>query len=299
MKPRDIADLLLLAALWGGSFLFMRIAAPAFGPVALIELRVAIGALCLLPMLAWRNGLGQLRPHAFPILVVGAINSALPFSLLAYAILSVTAGFAAILNSTVPLFAALVAYLWLNERLSRARIAGLAIGFAGVIVLVWGKVSFKAGGTGLAVIAALVAALLYGIASIYTQRRLRGVAPLAIATGSQIGAALLLLPFAWWLWPQRNPGSAVWLAALALGVVSTGFAYILYFRLIANVGPAKAVTVAFLIPMFGMLWGAMFLAEPVTLNMIGGCGVILLGTGLTTGLLQAGRARRERSREVA
>ncbi len=273
---------------WSPGILFMRIAAPVFGPVALIELRVAIAALFLLPMLAWRGGLAQLRPHAWPIFFVGAINSALPFCLLAYATLSVTAGFAAIINSTVPLFAALVAYLWLDERLAAPRVAGLAIGFAGVVVLVWGKVSFHAGGSGLAVIAALCAALLYGIASNYTQRRLASVSPLATATGSQIGAALLLSPFAWWLWPDRNPGAGPWLTVVVLAIASTALAYFLYFRLIANVGPTKAVTVAFLIPIFGMLWGAIFLAEPITANMLGGCAVILLGTALTTGLLRVG-----------
>lgn len=268
----------------------MRVAVPEFGPVALIELRVAIAALFLLPILAWRGGLAQLRPNAWPIFIVGAINSALPFSLLAYATISVTAGFAAIINSTVPLFAALVAYLWLDLRLSPPRIAGLAIGFAGVVVLVWGKASFQADATGLAIVAALGAALLYGIASNYAQQRLNHLSPLATAAGSQFGAALLLLPFAWWLWPPRNPGASAWLAVVVLASACTALAYILYFRLIASVGPTKAVTVAFLIPVFGMLWGAMFLAEPVTANMLSGCAVILLGTALTTGLLRVGRS---------
>lgn len=289
MKPRDGLEFLLLAALWGGSYLFMRVAAPEFGPVALIALRVAIAAACLLPVLWLRGGFGELKAHAGPIAVVGLISSALPFVLIAYALLSVTAGFAAILNATSPLFGAVVAHVWLRDRLSPSQALGLLIGFAGVVVLVWGKASFQPGGSGWAILAALGATLLYGIATSFAKKRLAGVNPLAIATGSQLGAALALLPFAIGYWPPSPLPLKAWLSALALGVACTGVAYVLYFRLLANLGPTRAISVTFLIPVFGMLWGGLFIHEAITINMLVGGGVILVGTALTIGLLKVGR----------
>ncbi|HVN77320.1 MAG TPA: DMT family transporter [Thermoanaerobaculaceae bacterium] len=291
MKPRDAVELLVLAALWGGSFLFMRIAAPSFGPVPLIELRVGIAALALLPVAALRGGLGAIRRHAAAIAVVGTINSALPFSLLAFSTLSVTAGFASVLNATAPLFGAVVAFVWLRDRLSAVRVAGLAVGFGGVVVLVWGHASFKPGGSGMAVAAALVATLLHGIAANYAKKRLTAVDPLAIAAGSQVAAALVLAPVAAWEWPRANPPAGAWLAVVALALGCTAAAYILYFRLIAHVGPARAIAVTFLIPVFGIVWGVVFLGEAVTSQTLAGCAVILGGTALATGIVRP-RVRR-------
>ncbi|BAL25252.1 DMT family transporter [Azoarcus sp. KH32C] len=286
MKTRDFSEMLILAALWGGSFLFMRIAAPLFGPVPLIELRVGLAAAVLLPVLAWRGHTRLLKERAGALLFVGLTNSALPFVLYAWASLSVTAGFASIVNATSPLFAALVAWLWLKDRLSPTSMVGLLLGLLGVVLLVWGKASFRAGGSGWAVLACLAATLNYGIAANFTKRYLTGVDPMAIATGSQLYAALLLAPFAVWLWPAGHPGREAWLAVILLAVGCTGIAYVLYFRLIANIGPARAIAVTFLIPVFGMLWGALLLDEVVTSNMIAGCAVILGGTGLATGFLK-------------
>ncbi len=290
MRPRDVAELVFLAALWGGSFLFMRVAAPQFGPVPLIELRVGVAALALLPAALLRGGLGAMRRNAGPLVVVGAINSALPFSLFAYATLSVTAGFASVLNATAPLFGALVAWAWLHDRLTAWRAAGLAIGFGGVVVLVWGRVSLKPGGSGLAIAAALAATFLYGVAANYAKKRLAGVDPLAVAAGSQATAALVLAPVAAWAWPRALPRAGAWLAVVALALLCTAVAYILYFRLIAHVGPAKAIAVTFLIPVFGIVWGAVFLGEAVTGRMLAGCAVILTGTALATGAVRPRRA---------
>ncbi|AYH44827.1 DMT family transporter [Azoarcus sp. DN11] len=289
MRPRDVSELVILAALWGGSFLFMRVAAPQFGPAALIELRVGLAALLLLPVLAWRGNLAPLWRKAGPLLVVGVTNSALPFVLYAWAALSVTAGFASVLNATSPLFAALVARVWLKDRLSAAATAGLLLGLLGVVILVWGKASFRAGGSGWAVAACLAATLNYGVAANFTKRFLSGVDPMAIATGSQFYAALVLAPFAVWLWPEAMPGREAWTSVLLLAFACTGVAYVMYFRLIAHVGPARAIAVTFLIPVFGMLWGAILLDEVVTINMLAGCGVILAGTGLATGVIRAPR----------
>ncbi len=287
---RDLVDLLLLAAIWGASFLFMRIAAPAFGPLPLIELRVGIAALVLLPLLALRGGLGALRDRAGALCFVGLTNSALPFALYAWALLALPAAFAAVANASSPLWAALVAFLWLRDRLSPAAVFGLVLGFLGVVVLCWGKASFDAAGAGWPVLACIGATLSYGIAANFTKHRLCGVPPLAVAAASQMYAALMLLPFAVAVWPARLPATGVWLAVLALAVLCTGFAYFLYFRLIERIGPARAISVTFLVPLFGMLWGAWFGDETITVQMLGGCAVILLGTGLANGLIAPRRA---------
>lgn len=294
MRPRDLAELVALAALWGGSFLFMRMGAGEFGPFALVALRVAGAALLLLPFVAWRGQSAELRRHWRPILVVGLLNSALPFLAFAYAALSITAGLSAIFNATAPLFGALVAWFWLGERLALPRWLGIAIGFGGVALLAWSSTgnpaAFKPGGSGWAVVACIAATLCYGIAANYTKRRLSGVAPMAIAAGSQLGAALVLaLPALWW-WPAVTPSAGAWVAVAALAFACTGVAYLLYFRLIANTGPANAIAVTYLVPLFGALWGGLFLGERVTPTMLGGGAVILVGTALATGMIGARKA---------
>jgi drug/metabolite transporter (DMT)-like permease len=286
VRARDVVELIVLAALWGGSFLFMRVAAPEFGPVALIALRVGIAALLLVPVLALRGGLGKLRGNVGAVLVVGAINSALPFCLLAYATLSVTAGLASILNATSPLWGALVAHFWLGDRLTRSRSVGLALGLAGVAFLVWGRASLRGGGAGLAVAAALTATLSYGVAACYAKKRLGRVDPLAVAAGSQAAAALLLAPAAAALWPAGPISPRAWAAVASLGVACTAVAYVLYFRLIASVGPARSIAVTFLVPAFATTWGALLLGEPITARLVAGAGIVLAGTALATGLVR-------------
>ncbi len=283
MTRRDLIDLLLLGAIWGASFLFMRVAAPEFGPVPLIAVRVAVAAAFLSAVLSHRNGFSEMRGRLVPLGVVGALNSAIPFSLFAFATLSLNAGFASVLNATAPLFGALVAYVWFRESLSPARVFGLALGFVGVLILVSGRLSL--GGDLRAILACLLAALCYGIAAHYTKARLMGASALAIATGSQIGAAVVLAAPAVYFWPTRTPSVSGWLFALVLGVVCTGLAYVLYFRLIARAGAARAIAVTYLIPVFGMGWGWMFLGERVTASMVLGCAVILLGIAMATGVL--------------
>ena len=292
MRRRDLVDLLVLATLWSASFLFIRIAAPAYGPLAMVEVRVAVASLTLIGIVLHRQEARALVANWRQLLFVGAVNSAIPFCLFGFALLSLSAGFGAILNATAPLFGAVIAFAWLHERVPPLRIAGLVIGFSGVALLVWGKPSFQAGGDAWAVLAALLASLSYGVTPSYIKRNLAGAPPLIIATGSQIGATILMLPLAIVAWPERLPGTDAWLAVIALGIACTGLAYILYFRLIANVGPSRAIAGTFLVPAFGMLWGALFLGETVTFGMIAGCLVILGGTALATGVLSfAGRGR--------
>jgi drug/metabolite transporter (DMT)-like permease len=289
MKRQDLAELVLLAALWGASFLFIRMGATEFGPLALAWMRVAGAALVLLPVLVLKDEVAALRANWRTIALVGVTNSVIPFVLFAYALLTITGSLAAVFNAATPLFGAVIAWAWLKNRLDAPRTAGLVIGFAGVFWLVWDKASFKGDvdsvNATLAVGASLLAALSYGFSANFTKRHAAHIPSMALATGSQISAALVLAVPAWWTWPAVSPSTTAWLGTIALAVLCTGFAYILFFRLIAHAGPANALSVTFLIPVFAVVWGAMFLSEVPTHTMLIGCAVILLGTALTTGLI--------------
>lgn len=290
------AQFLLLSALWGASFLFMRLGAVEFGPLPTAGLRVAVAALALLPVMLAR-GLGpQLRQHWKPVFVCGIVNSALPFALYSFAVLSVSTGLSGILNATAPLFGALIAWVWLGESPGRTRALGLAIGFTGVAMLAWDKVSFKPGASGLApawgVAACLLATLSYGFAASFTKRYLSGLNPLMTATGSQIGAALgLALPTVL-LWPAKTPSTSAWFALLALGVLCTAVAYVLYFNLIERLGPARAIAVTFAVPVFAVFYGVTLLGETLTPGMLLGGLVVLCGTSLATGVVKPRLAAR-------
>ncbi|WP_246225776.1 DMT family transporter [Vibrio agarilyticus] len=286
MNKKDISELLLLAALWGGSFILIRYAVPDFGPFALILIRVGFAALFLTPLLLLRRQWAVFWRHRFHACVVGLFSSAFPFLLFAYAMMSVSGSFASIVNAGTPIWGAIIAYLWLGEAMDKQRVQGLAIGVVGVVVLVWGKLDFSASGLGWPVLAVLGATVFYGISASYTKRFLTGVPPLVTATGSQIGATLALLPLGILFWPDSMPSQSAWSAALILGVLCTGFAYILFFRLIRNIGPANAIAVTFLIPLFAALWGVLFLNEAITLRMAVGGAIIFLGTAMATGVLR-------------
>ncbi len=284
MKAKDVIDLVLLAAVWGASFLFMRMGAPEFGPIALVQLRMLIAAAFLLPILKLRVGLAELPQNWKPLTMLGMLNSAVPMLLLTYSTLYVTAGYSSIFNATAPLFGALVAWVWLSERLSRMGIIGLLVGFVGVAVLAGDSESLANAGSTLAVVAAIGGAFFYGIGANYARRYTRELKSMSVATGSMLFPAIILLPLTVFFWPDAMPSARAWFALIAMGIASTGFAYILYFRLIANVGPAKAITVAYLIPAFAVIWGTLILDEKVTALMIVGCVIIFLGTALVTGV---------------
>jgi drug/metabolite transporter (DMT)-like permease len=285
MNLRQLLELVVLAALWGASFLFMRIGAPEMGPVGLIAIRTLVAGLFLLPFLFFYKGYRGMRRHVPAIALVGVIGSAMPFALIAYATLTVTAGYASILNATTPMFGALVAWIWLGDRLKPSGIIGLLIGFAGVFVLVWGRGEMPTLQLGTAVAAALTATLLYGLAATTTKRYLAEVHPLTLATLSQLFAAASLLPLALLAVPEQMPSAKAWWSVILLGIASTGIAYVIYFKLISQVGPTKTLTVTYLIPAFGLFWGWLFLEEQISMSMVAGCLLILLGVGLTTGVL--------------
>jgi drug/metabolite transporter (DMT)-like permease len=301
MKTRHLVQLLALAALWGASFLFIRVGVAEFGVAPLMALRVTIGALFLVAMTVARGAPAAafitLRAQALPLFVVGVLNSAAPFCLFAFAELTLSAGTTSVINATTPLWGALVAYVWLGDRLTLLRTLGMALGFAGVITLVWDQIAVAHGATGgaassapgtavVAALAALGAALLYGVAANYTRRRLRGIDALTVATGSMIGSSVALIPFALATWPSTPVSATAWGAVLSLGVACTGVAYFIYFHLLNVAGPARAMTVTFIIPVFGILWGALFLHEPVSLVMLEGCAIVLVGTALATGIVR-------------
>ena len=292
---RWIADFILLAAIWGASFMFMRVATRELGPLPAAGLRVIVAALFLLPILLAKGLGGTLRRHWKLTCSVGVLNSAIPFVCFTYALLSITTGLSAILNATVPLFGAVIAWLWLKDRPSASRMLGLAVGFMGVTMLAWDKASFKpdASGitTGWAVLACLLACLCYGAAASVAKRWMGGLPSLVSATGSQIGAALFLLPLTLLYWPSTAPSLQAWAAVAVLGVVCTGLAYILYFRLIERAGPARALSVTFAIPAFAVFYGVLLLGEGVTPWMVVCALVIIAGTSLSTGLLSLGKLR--------
>jgi drug/metabolite transporter (DMT)-like permease len=287
-KPWKL-DFVLLAAIWGASFMFMRLAAVEFGAFATAGIRVGIAAAFLLPLLWARGHIGVLLTHWKLALVVGILNSAIPFACFSYALLSISTGLSSILNATVPLFGAVIAWLWLKDRPNGSRILGLLIGFVGVALLAWDKASFKpdaaGNASGWAVLACLLATLCYGIAASFTKRYMGGLPSLVSAAGSQIGAAVALLPLTWWFWPDHAVSPQAWAAVLALGVVCTAVAYILYFRLIERAGPSRALSVTFAIPVFAVIYGVVLLGEAVTPWMLL-CGVVIVvGTSLSTGLV--------------
>jgi drug/metabolite transporter (DMT)-like permease len=288
-----VIDFVLLAAIWGSSFLFMRLGAVEFGALPTAAVRVAIAAAFLLPLLWLRGQASELRRNWKAVFLIGVLNSGIPFACFAFALLSITTGMSAILNATVPLFGALVAWFWLKDRPTGTRVLGLAVGFAGVAMLAWDKASFKPDASGVApgwaVLACLLATLCYGVAASATKRYLGGLPALVMAAGSQMGATLVLALPAVWFWPQQPPSLQAWLSLVAVGVLCTGVAYILYFRLIEQAGPARALAVTFVVPVFAVFYGVLFLGEHVTGWMLLCGAVIVCGTALSTGLVKLRR----------
>ncbi len=290
MHLRDLSSLLFLALLWGGSFLFMRTAVPEFGPVALITVRVGVAAVVLLGVIVWQQKLEVLLLAWKKLLLLGLINSCLPFLCFAWAALILPAGISSVLNATAPLWGALIGVVWLGERLTRYRVAGLFIAFIGVFILIWAQGRLGAGEVAassqywLAAAACLLATFLYGVSSAYTKKYLSGFNATVSAAGSQISSTLFLLPVVGFFLPSAMPSVSSWASALFLALFSTALAYLIFFRLITRIGPTRAITVTFLIPVFGCLLGVIFLKEQFTLPMLMGGVIVLLGTAMALGL---------------
>lgn len=291
MGIRQVIALLVLAAIWGGSFIFMRVAAPEFGIYVLVAIRTLLATCVLLPILMVVGGVKDIYRYWLPIALVGMANTAVPFVLFNYSSLHLEAGVNAILNATAPMFGAVVAWLWLGDKLTKSAIAGLLVGFAGVAVISQQKLG-EGEVSVLPIITALLATTCYGMAASMMKKWLQGVRPLVVATGSQAMATIMLAPFAIATLPATMPSTNAWANAVALAIGGTGIAYILYFKLIADVGPARAITVAYLVPLFGIVWGVLFLQEHLSLQTIIGGVMVLGGVALTTGVIGAVKRKR-------
>ncbi len=277
---QDRILLVALAALWGGSFLFMRVAAPALGPFPLIALRLGLASLVLVPVLALRGGMKLWFDNWLRIAIVGVFLSALPFCLIAWATLSLSAGVASVLNATTPLMTALWAVPLAGERLSAQRVAGLGLGLAGVAVLMLGRGAAFSAASWWPVLAMLGATACYGWSGHMARRWLPGLPSLVTATGSLFSGAVLVLPLALLSWPKAPAPAAVWWSVVLLALGSTAVAYLIFYRLIDRLGATRASAVTYLVPVFGVMWGAMWLAEPLTPTMLAGAGLILGGVVL-------------------
>ena len=294
MSYLNLTRLILLGAIWGASFLFMRIAVPSFGPPVLIELRLLTAAL-LLALVAVATGRKlQWNRHWRHYSIIGAINSAVPFLLFAYAAMTLPASLLSLFNSLAPIFGAIVAAIWFRTSVSRSAAIGLASGVLGVAVLTsdhlmhatvsgnWVVVALSFG-------AATLAPVCYAVAGAYIKWKASDSDAFANAHGSMWASSALALPLALVFLPSTSPSGMDWFAATALGVICTGVAYLLYFKLIAELGPMRTLSVSFLIPVFGVLWGAVLLNEPVGWTLLVGGVLILLGTALATGILKTSR----------
>lgn len=282
----DYLVLVLLSAIWGASFLFLRIASPVFGPFFLIEMRVASALLVLLPVCIALGKQHEIVANWRPILLLSICNMTVPFCLLAYATLSIGAGFASIINATVPFFTAILAFTLWQQRLSMKAIIGMFVGFFGVVLLMLdysGPVSSST--SMLAIAAGILGSVFYGLAINLMARYLPAVSGVAVTTGSLIFSSLTLLPLALWQMPEEMPTGSIWLSVLSLGVICTGFAFVLFYRLISRIGSNLAVTNTFLIPLFSLFWANLFLGEEVTYFMLFACTLVLTGVSLTTGSL--------------
>lgn len=286
MNLRCAIELIILAAIWGASFIFMRVGSPEFGPVLFMALRSFIASIFLIPFIFITKQQSGFNGNKVKIFIVGIFNTAIPFVLFGYAALTLSAGVTSILNATTPMFGAIVAYLWFRDKLSVIANIGLLIGFVGVYLLMFDKISIEQNNILLPTLAALLASLCYGLSANFTKRYLTGIHSIVLASGSQIASSIVLLPLSLFFLPKNIPSNDAMYALLLIGVLCTGIAYVIFFRLIAQLGPAKAISVTYLIPAFGLFWGHIFLNEIITTSILIGCALILLGVALTTDVIK-------------
>ena len=292
MGLADVFQLFLLAAIWGGSFLFTRITAPVLGPVILIESRVSLAVLFLFFVARVLRKPLNARQHWRHYLILGIFNGALPFLLFAFAAQTLPASALSILNATSPIWGAVIGAVWLRHRLSARTVLGLGLGIFGVGLVVGIDDLAAQHGAGMAIAAALLATFCYGITTNYVKTA-KVVDGFSNAHGAMWAATLVIAPAVPLASVSTPPDFGILLAVLALGIVCTGMAFLLYFRLVHNLGATSALTVTFLIPVFGILWGHLFLHEVITLAMILGSGFVILGTSLVTGCNPAVLLRRK------
>jgi drug/metabolite transporter (DMT)-like permease len=280
---QDLGFLLFLGAVWGGAFLFLRIAAPQVGPLWAAEIRIGLAALLLLAI-AGPRAYRALRGRFLRVAVVGATFSAIPFSLIAFAALTLPAGFGALLNAATPIFTALVAAAWLGHRLTGRAMVGMGIGVLAVLVLVgWSPLPLGPE-TFVAVAVSLVASLSYAVGGTFIRRHLPGVSGIELATGQLTSGAILLLPFAILSGPPGAVGTDGLVALIGVATLSTALAWPIFFRVLSHTTPTVASTVTFIVPAFGITWGAIVLSESVGPELIAGFGLVFLSLVLVTNM---------------
>lgn len=291
MSAADAARLVLLAIVWGAALIFLRIASPVLGPILTIDIRLLVAGFVLLPVCIFAGDGGTLRRRWRDLVAFAVINSITPFFLYAWATQHITASFAGIINATVPLFGAIVARVWLKDRLNLQQVLGLVLGFVGVVVLIGWKPLPNTLEVSLGIAAAILGSLGWAIGTSFAKKRLSDVSGLTLATGSQLFGGFLVLPLAPFFPPLGPITPVVVGAMLGLALFSTALAYLIFFRLLRDVGPAKALTTTYMIPIFTIVGAAIFLGEPVTLSMVGGCLLVLGGIALATEFVKVAMLR--------
>ncbi len=285
MKPRYFLILLILGAIWGSSFLFARITVGEFGAIPLSAVRSLIAAAVLFPMMLLSGGWKQFVAYWKHFIVLGLISTALPFTFITLTTQYSTAGFASILNSFTSIMSALIAWIWLKEYLSIQAILGICLSFIGVVIMVVDTQSISSELILLPVLTGLGAAFFYGLTGNYSKKYTDGLPSIVSATGCQVFAALFLVPPAIFLWPDNTISTGGWINAVILGLMCTALAFILFFQLLEKIGIVRTMIVTYLIPLFGVFWGFLFLDELITLNITIGAMLILAGVAMTTGVL--------------
>ncbi|PWQ96331.1 DMT family transporter [Leucothrix arctica] len=283
MQTRHVLALIFLAAIWGASFLFARISSPEFGPLPFAFLRVGIAALALAPILFMANHWQLLRQNIVIISIIALLNSGIPFILYGYTALYLNAGITSVLNATTPILTAVIAHYYLKSRLTRKQLIGLFIGIIGVTILMSEKISWS-GTNILPLLAPIAACLCYAISANMTKKKLSHIPPKLIAASSMLTAGMILMPFALMNLPDKLPSLLAWNSMFAVALISTALAYLIFFHLIREIGPAKTVSVTLIIPIFGILWGVLFLDETITFTVVAGTLVILIGAYLSLSL---------------
>jgi drug/metabolite transporter (DMT)-like permease len=277
---RDLGLLVLLSAIWGSSFLFIKLGVDELEPAVVVLGRTVIGALVLLPLLHGRGGLGVLRGHVGTLVLLGALNNALPFWLLGFAETRIDSGLTAVIQAAAPVFTVvLAAWIDRSQGVRGMRLVGIGVGFLGVVLLV----GVQEGGELVGALAVIGTAACYAVSILIAGRTVRTLPPLQVSIGQLAAGAVIIAPFALAQMPAEAPSAGALAAVVALGVLGSGIAYLIYFALIASAGASRAILVTYLVPAFALVYGAVFLDEDVTATALAGLGLILGGTALATG----------------
>ena len=287
VSRRDALLLLVLSAIWGSSFLFIKLGVDVLEPSVVALGRLVVGVSLLLALLPGRGGLAPLRGVLVPLVVLGALNNAVPFWLLGFAETRLDSGLTAVIQAAAPIFTVVLASrIDRSQIVTGPRLAGIAVGFVGVALLV----GVQSGGSLLAAFAVLGVSLCYAGSVLYAGRTVSGVPALQISIGQLACGAVLMAPFGLAQLPGEVPETKVWLAVIALGALSTGIAYLLYFAIIASAGASRAILVTYLVPAFALVYGTVFLDEAISATALAGLALILGGTALATGIARSGKA---------